>query len=383
MRDKVLLVDDDANVLAGYKRQLRKVLVIETAASGVEGLEVLRSSGPFAVVVSDLRMPGMDGIQFLSRAREMAPDTVRVMLTGFADVKNAIEAVNEGKLFRFLTKPCETTVLAKALAEGIKQYRLVTAERELLDKTLSGSVKVLTELLSLVKPEAFGRASRIAALVNKIAGAMNAPQRWAVGVAGALSQIGLITLPDNLIRRVSKGRRLSPEEQEMFNGHPQMAADLIANIPRLDEVAAIIAHQEKNYDGSGPPADSDRGEDIPLGARILKAAIDFDALTLAGLAKGEALAEMTNRPGFYDPGVLAGLRVVLGEEAKYAFKEVSVYGLKEKMILAEDVFSVSPRRMLLAKGQEISPSIIEYMKKFQATIGVEQPIKVIDPVLVR
>ena len=94
----------------------------------------------------------MDGIQFLAQIREMSPDTVRIMLTGHADLENAIQAVNEGNIFRFLTKPCDNNILIQVLSQGLEQFRLVTAEKELLEKTLQGSINVLTELLPWSTP---------------------------------------------------------------------------------------------------------------------------------------------------------------------------------------------------------------------------------------
>ncbi|MFH1417727.1 MAG: response regulator, partial [Planctomycetota bacterium] len=136
MSKKILCVDDDPNILNAYRRGLRRLFEIETAEGGAEGLEAIASQGPFAVVVSDMRMPGMDGIQFLTAVKKRAPESVRIMLTGNADQQTAMDAVNEGSIFRFLTKPCPPEHLAKALTAGIEQYRLITAEKELLGKTL-------------------------------------------------------------------------------------------------------------------------------------------------------------------------------------------------------------------------------------------------------
>jgi DNA-binding NtrC family response regulator len=152
MSDRILLVDDDANILQGYQRALRKQFVLEPALSGEEGLEAVRAQGPYAVVVADMQMPGMNGVEFLARVKEIAPDTVRMMLTGNADQQTALEAVNEGHIFRFLTKPCSPDLLAKMLGAGLKQYGLVMSERDLLAKTLRGSIQVLTDVLGLVNP---------------------------------------------------------------------------------------------------------------------------------------------------------------------------------------------------------------------------------------
>jgi serine phosphatase RsbU (regulator of sigma subunit) len=123
-------VDDDPKILAAFQRQLRKKVVIETVESGAEGLEVLRRDGPFSLVVTDYCMPSMNGIEFLGRAREIAPETVRIMLTGSADLGAAIQAVNQGNIFRFLTKPCSPENLLEAVQAGIYEYRRTHKERK-------------------------------------------------------------------------------------------------------------------------------------------------------------------------------------------------------------------------------------------------------------
>jgi serine phosphatase RsbU (regulator of sigma subunit) len=128
--NRVLFVDDDPKILAAFQRQLRKKVVIETVESGAEGLEVLRRDGPFSLVVTDYCMPSMNGIEFLGRAREIAPETVRIMLTGSADLGAAIQAVNQGNIFRFLTKPCSSDNLLEAVQAGIHEYRRTHKERK-------------------------------------------------------------------------------------------------------------------------------------------------------------------------------------------------------------------------------------------------------------
>jgi DNA-binding NtrC family response regulator len=148
MAEKILLVDDDSNILDGYRRSLGREFLMETAQGGEPALALAAKNGPYAVVVSDMRMPGIDGIQLLSRIKALAPDTIRVMLTGNADMETAINAINEGSIFRFLNKPCSKESMAKTLTAALVQYRLVTAEKQLLEQTLSGSLQVLTEVLS-------------------------------------------------------------------------------------------------------------------------------------------------------------------------------------------------------------------------------------------
>lgn len=120
----ILCVDDDPDILASFKRNLRNLFTIDTALGGEEGLKAISEKGPYSVIVSDMQMPEMNGIQFLSKAKEIAPDSVRIMLTGHADISMAIEAVNEGNIFRFLTKPCSPETLSKALQSGVEQYQM-------------------------------------------------------------------------------------------------------------------------------------------------------------------------------------------------------------------------------------------------------------------
>jgi DNA-binding NtrC family response regulator len=137
LNQRVLFVDDELNVLEGIQRTLRKQVELQTASSGAQALRLIGASGPFAVVISDMRMPAMNGAQFLARVREQEPDTVRMILSGHADLEATIAAVNEGQIYRFLTKPCPTDQLLAAVEDALNQHRLLTAEKVLLELTAS------------------------------------------------------------------------------------------------------------------------------------------------------------------------------------------------------------------------------------------------------
>jgi FixJ family two-component response regulator len=136
MVDKILFVDDDPEILEGFQRLLRKEFVVTVASGGQEGLAAIKQDGPFAVVISDMRMPGMSGAEFLAKMRQKAPETVRMLLTGQTDMHAAIDAINEGNIFRFLTKPCRKEDLVNAINLGLAQYHSVVAEKELVKKAL-------------------------------------------------------------------------------------------------------------------------------------------------------------------------------------------------------------------------------------------------------
>jgi response regulator RpfG family c-di-GMP phosphodiesterase len=375
----ILCVDDDANILSAYKRQLRKQYEIDTAEGGEEGLKSIMARGPYAVIISDLRMPGMDGIQFLSRARERSPDSVRIMLSGNADLTAAIEAVNEGNIFRFLTKPCPPEQLATAIDACVRQYQLVTAEKELLEKTLRGSVKVLSDVLGLVNPIAFGRASRVRRLMKKLATQLGSRRGWEFELAAMLSQVGCVTLPPEILEKTYRGEALFAQEARMFESHPQIGHDLIANIPRLEGVAEIIAFQEKHFNGSGTPEDERKGDAIPLGARALHVALHYDTLISSGKDARHALAEIKDNASLYDPDIVTALETVIKAETRYEARAVRVEELQVDMILDVDV-KTSKGLLLVSKGQEATGSLRARLLNFAKTMPIQEPIRVLVPV---
>ena len=180
-------------------------------------LQKIAERGPFAVVVSDRQMPRMDGIQFLATVKERAPDTVRLMLTGNADLEGAIKVVNEGNIFRFLTKPCSLEILGKAVEDALAQYRLVTAEKELLNKTLSGSIKLLTDILSMIEPQSFGRAQTMRDIIGSVTKKFKAENEWEIPLAVMLAPIGNVTIPPELLLRARAGVSLSKVEEQIVS----------------------------------------------------------------------------------------------------------------------------------------------------------------------
>jgi response regulator RpfG family c-di-GMP phosphodiesterase len=375
MSARILCVDDEPKVLSAFQRQLLDQFDLTTASSGAEGLAAIASRGPFAVVVSDMRMPGMDGIRFLSEVKKLAPDSVRIMLTGFADLQTTVEAVNEGNIFRFLTKPCTPEALLKALQAGVVQYQLVTAEKELLEKTLRGAIKVLAEVLSLTNPVAFGHASRVQRLVVKLCQHMQVERAWQTEIAAMLSQIGCVTVPPDTLEKGYRGAALRPQEVKMLEAHPGIAADLIRNIPRLEEVARIVAYQKKCFDGSGTPRDEVRGADIPLGARILKTATDYDALQWGGCPAQGAVVELRKRSAWYDPAVLKALEATIAADQPSEICDLMLKDVRPHAVLAEDV-RTPDGCLLIGKGQEITPSVYQLLCNFASRKGIEEQLRV-------
>lgn len=363
---RVLFVDDEPRILETFRRNLRKQYDVHTAVGPEEGLRVVKEDDSFAVIVSDLKMPGMDGITFLSTVHSMSPDSVRIMLTGYADVDNAIAAVNEGHVFRFLTKPCTLESLSKALDAGLEQHRLVTSERELLRGTLRGSIKVLSEVLSLVNPEAFGRSERIRRRVNELGRHMGFEPLWMLDLAAMLSQIGCVGIAEEIVRKHNSGKDLTGEERKAFNRHPQIAAGLLSHIPRLEEVGEIIAHQNEKYDEK---------LSCPLGSRLLKIAIDYDRLEQDGYDCKGAVAALRTYSRQYDPKVLEAFVGMICKQQGPVPRAVELMDIREGMVLAEDVYS-KDNVLLLVRGQEVTSATIERLRGFAVRAGVQEPLYV-------
>lgn len=381
MTERIIFVDDEPNVLSAIKRQIADKFHIDTVNAPQEGLKAISQNGSYAVVVSDLRMPVMDGIQFLTKVREKSPNTIRMMLTGNADLETAIKAVNEGSVFRFLTKPCAAAELINVLNIGLQQYRLVTAEKELLEKTLKGGIEVMTDLLSMANPEAFGRSLRISRLVTEIATRLGVNDVWRMETAAMLSQIGLLLLPAHTMRKLYEDKDLTADETKNLNMNPMISADLIKNIPRMEEVADIILYQNKNYDGSGEPVDKRRGKYIPLGSRILKVALDFDLLEVKGVTRANALAQINENKRWYDPEVIKGLEKIIGIEKDFQIRQMRVCELKKHMILDQEVRSTKGQ-LLISKGRELNSVALKRLRFFDRNSSIQEPIRVLVPVQV-
>lgn len=222
---------------------------------------------------------------------------------------------------------------------------------------MSGSIGVLCDMLSFANPEAFGRSSRITRSVESIAERLQLPDPWLTTTAAAmLSQLGCVILPEIVLSKVYRGDPLTKEETQLYKQHPFMGADLVAAIPRMKPVAEIIRHQDKPYGTPIVSHDSHPGAVIPMGARILKVALDFDALLAAGKSQAEASAQMKEQKDQYDPKVLDALIAILSEDVKFEVKSIEVAELRDGMILVEDIHS-SLSELLASKGQEVTQSM--------------------------
>jgi len=376
MAEKILFVDDEPNILQSIQRQLRSRFALQTAGSGDEALRMLQEEGPFAVIVSDMRMPGMNGVELLTRVKDSYPETVRLMLTGNADQETAMEAVNSGQIFRFLTKPCPQATFVTSLALALRQHRLIIAERELLQKTLMGSVTVLSELLAVANPLAFSAGLRCKDYVVNIAKELHLPNLWQYEIAALMSQIGCVTLPGDILNKMFSGLELTFEEQEMYDNHPVVGASLLEKIPRLENVTKMIRLQLKHYDEYTEAMTNSEFEEVLVGGQVLKAALDFDRYLFRGLGRNEAVELMRSQKKVYNPEILeiiSGLRIERREqqELNLPMNQISV-----GMVAADNIMAKNGA-LIIPKGQTITLPLLQGLKNFSLQVGVVEPLRVL------
>jgi response regulator RpfG family c-di-GMP phosphodiesterase len=352
----VLCVDDEPRVVDGLAVQLRKDFQILTAHGGHAALRMLKEGAAPVVIVSDMRMPGMDGATLLKLVRQLYPDVTRILLTGETGRDAAVAAVNEGQIFRFLTKPCSTETLRAAIDAGVMQHRLLSAERLLLQETLIGCIKALIDVLAITNPVAFGRATRLRRLSVELAGVLGIKGFWQLEAAAMLSQIGFISLPTELVEKLYYGKRLTPEERILADGAPQVAQNLLGRIPRLEPVLEILSAIRKG--------DVSTDGTVKQGAGILRLLLDYDAEVVQGHPIELAVQKLRARQDRHDPKMIHALESLLGAAvAPQELCEVTVDRVRPGMVFVDDLYT-HVGTLLVPKGFEVTEAFLERARNF-------------------
>ena len=371
MPDRILLVDDEPRVLDGYRRGLRRRYDLAVADGADRALELLESEGPFAVIVSDYQMPGTDGITLLAEVANRAPDTTRMMLTGQADLDVATAAVNDGRVFRFLTKPCSATDLALALDAGIEHHRRIRSERELLEGTLHGTVRLMTELIGLLDADTYEQGTRLRKLVSRMLDEFPAASHWQVELAAELSQLGTLTLPSDLRRKLRAGKTLTARETEALSAHPRTARKLLRDM--IGSQLAPPMNRPRHLSLTDPD------DLVAAGAHALNIAIEFDRLTQTGVTVDEAVRILDDRASSPFRTRLLTRLAAAPPKPDYRRASLGVADLRVGMLVDENVNSQTGM-LLLGEGREITGPILEHLHRFADTVGVVEPIEVLVPV---
>jgi response regulator RpfG family c-di-GMP phosphodiesterase len=373
-KPQVLCVDDEPRIIDGLVLHLRKDYDVHTAANGEAALKQLRAMRGAAVVVSDMRMPGMNGATLLQQVRQSYPEATRILLTGEGGRAAAVLAVNQGQIFRFLTKPCPPAQLREAIEAGVIQNRLFQAERAVLQETVIGCIRALIDVLAIANPVAFGRARRVKRLVTEFAATLESSDFWQLEAAAMLSQIGYISLPTELVDKLYYGERLTGEEQTLAGGIPQVAINLLEHIPRLEPVTQILTaltwtDEQVRRLGEGT---------IGLATRILGLVLEYDVLIAQGSTVDLAIQSLLARRGRFSAQLIEQFAALVGAAATTSeVRELPLRQVHAGMTILQDV-RTHLGTLLVPRGFEVTAAFLERAGNFGPEILAE-PVRVLMP----
>lgn len=369
-RPVVLVVDDEPDILEAVALQIQRECKVVTAESGAEALRILSESGPIAAVISDQRMPGMDGIELLRRVQLEYPDTTRVLQTAQSDLNAAISAINDGGVYRYLSKPILTEDLRATVREAVARSAQATSERLLLDKTLKASIQALFDVLQLASPVAFARGARIRTLVGELGQQLQLQSHWEIEVAAMASQLGAVTIPPSVLQKVDKGLPCNEDEQAMVDAMPGVAVQLLRTIPMLGDVVEIVrALAVNNRDRRKKPAAPLVNEAV----NVIRTAMDFDTLISRGLEIENAITvlECRENSSLY---VLSALRKSKGVVATTEkVRGLKVVELETGMRVAEDIVATNGL-VLIGRGMVVTELLLDRLTNYARMIEIIEPV---------
>jgi CheY-like chemotaxis protein len=368
--ERVLLVDDEPNVLSALSRGLRGRFELDALTSPL-AVEPRLALQEYAVIVSDMTMPELDGAQLLARVRTLAPDTVRVMLTGNADQATASRAINEAGVFRFVTKPCSALDLACVIEAGIQAFRNTRSERQLLEQTLGGAVQLMTEALAVLEPQEFGRAARARETAGAIARRLRVERAWEVELAALLVRLGQVTLPPELRARATAGDTLSEAELDAVRRAHDVGARLVGGIPRLEGVVQVLKDAKREC-----------GDRAGVGGEIVRAVEEWWTLQLRGLSPERAWLGLRA-----DSGAPREVLQALKEQIDFARPAEPRLNVPQHILLGElrvGMATAAPvltsdGRVLLGQDQLVTPILLERILAHARLGGIREPLTMLNP----
>jgi CheY-like chemotaxis protein len=374
-RPRILCVDDEVRVVEGLVLNLRRDYEVHTALSGEEGLKVLKKMGGACVVVSDMRMPGMDGATFLHAVLAVYPDATRILLTGEPGRDAAISAVNNARIFRFLSKPCPPDQLKVAVEEGVIQHRLIRAERAILKETLIGCIKALVDVLAIANPIAFGRAIRVKRVALDFALTLECSDFWQLEAAAMFSQIGYLSLPPALLDKLYYGEPLSATEKTLAVGVPDVAMRLLENIPRLEPVIQILSALNWSDDAIARLGDGTIG----MASRILGLVLEYDVLNTQGHSSEMAVQTLRRRSSRYTENLIEQFGRYLGAgSGQGEVRQMPLKAVKPGMVIAQDV-RTPQGTLIVPRGFEVNSLFMERSHNFGPQL-LDEVVRVVVPV---
>lgn len=355
-------------LLSSMERCLGLKFDLETAISGPEALRKIEEQPTFPVIVSDMRMPVMDGVQFIERARELSKHTIFLMLTGNQDVQTAIRAVNEGQVYRFLNKPCDPSDITAAIELAFRQHQLETTERDLLNKTFVGAIGIFADVMETLNPDLLGRAAETEQMVEQLREKIGAPARWEFKIASKLALVGAALHPD-----ASAAPPLSKESRTRLGNICDTSAKMIEKIPRMDLVAQIIRlvpNTEADLDNVEPRGEGDVAR---LGAALLRVGNLVEGMAYVGIEADTAMSDIEKLlPEIYQP-LLAAAKEVYPAETEPVGVPVDVDDLSAGMVLHDDLMGAGGNSLLRA-GRRLTETHVAKLQAEKQSTGQQMPV---------
>jgi len=365
----ILFIDSNDDAIASLPKVAHEKFELKRVGSYSEAARILHGKAEIAVLVTELYIGGEDPFVFLANCYRDHPEAVRVVLTGRSEFTDALNALNTGRAFRYVKKPCPPEELLKVLAKSVRRHVRKTRELKATRNTLIGSVKAMVDILDLVNPEAMGLSKRIRNRVLDTGRALGIKPLWQLDLAVSLSHIGCVALPGEILEKIDQGKALSPEEQQIFGMHPRIAANLLANIDQMSRIAEIIRNQLMP-----------QHEKQPLESRIIKAALDLDRMIKKGADTLTVLKHMRAKDRIYDPKVVEAMLALESGAAhltqtETAVREICIGELRQGMVMAEDIVNHEGTKLLL-RGQAVSKASLVRLQAFAVALGVLEPLRV-------
>lgn len=375
-RFTILAVDDAPENLDVLVANLRDLYQVRFAANGLDAVKVALRHKP-DLILMDVEMPHMDGFEACRqiKAHPETEDIPVLFVTSLSEVGDETTGFDAGGV-DYLTKPISPPILRARVKTHLELREARRSVQNVLNQTLSGTISVMSEVLGMANPTAFGRATRMRRIVRDIVRRIGRADAWQFELAAMLSQLGCVSLPAGVLKKIHHGVMANPEEQARYDSYPDLSAKLVARIPRLNEVAEMVVAQ------LAPPRGPWR-EDlksrpaVALGAQLLKLAMDYDTLQLAGTGIEAIIHRFAMDKQRYDPALVALFADVV--QAPKNERHLMVRELRAGMTLVDDL-ATDAGEIVLKKGTDLTPSVLNLLTTMAEHVKFKQPIAVMSSV---
>jgi len=364
---KVLFVDDEENLLNSFISLMRKEDIdVHILQDSTQIDSMLSEKGPFALILSDQRMPGLNGAELLAKVALNNSETIRVLVTGYSDYNETVQAINNGGISQYISKPWNDDKLKEIINSLVQQYNLEQENKfllnelklknskltELLDGTILNSTHLLVDILSYINPNAAAQTEKVKELgipiLNKINN-LSPKDIWEIKIALDLFNLGIAVLPSWVQIVLNKEGLDSINRFDVSKDHQLLAAKLLEKIPGFEGVAKIIKFSNKNWDGSGIPEDIEISKyKLPIGSRLLKILLDFNKLQFSNYKDIELLKSMTKKPNKYDIDLLKLIIKSYTVKKTIKIKQIKVFPkeLKPGMVVLDTIQTLSGVKLI-------------------------------------